>query len=318
MGGQHVVGQPPALRLHKLLLFLFHQLRLGLLAVVDFLLVIEIDPVLFGEDQGLHEHFGDMGGRVHEAAGAGKDGDQGVVVPGQDGVELVVVAAGAGDAQPQNALGDHVKLLVVDVVDHPDLVLLGNGLGSQGQKPGSDDPAPVGFQAACPGNQVSGDLFQDELVVRKVPVEDIDDVVPVTPGMGVFVVLVVAGGVRVAGHVQPVPAPVLPVPRRVEQPPDHFVEGVGGGVVQETFDVLDGRRQAGQVESGSPQEGQLVGRRRRFQTFLFQLGQNESVDGRPRPVFGGHRRWLGLGHRLQGPEDCRTLGPGSRLVARLG
>ena len=166
--------------------------------------------MLFGEDQGLHEHFGDMGGRVHEAAGAGKDGDQGVVVPGQDGVELVVVAAGAGDAQSQNALGDYVKLLVVDVVDHPDLVLLGDGLGPQGQKPGGDDPAPVGLQATCPGKQISGDLFQDELVVWKVPVEDIDHVVPVTPGMGVLVVLVVAGGVRVAGHVQPVPAPSAP------------------------------------------------------------------------------------------------------------
>ena len=213
MGSQHVVGQTPAFGLREPFLFLLHQLPLGLLAVVDFLLVIEIDLVLFGEDQGLHEHFGDMGGRVHEAAGAGKDGDQGVVVPGQDGVELVVVAAGAGDAQSQNALGDDVKLLVVDVVDHPDLVLLGDGLGPQGQKPGGDDPAPVGLRAACLGKQVSGDLLQDEFVVGKVPVEDIDHVIPVTPGMGVLVVLIVAGGVRVAGDVQPVPAPVLSVSR---------------------------------------------------------------------------------------------------------
>ena len=55
-------------------------------------------------------------GRVEEGqgvAGAGEDAVEGVIIPGGDRVELVVVAAGAGQGQAEERLAQDVDLAVV-------------------------------------------------------------------------------------------------------------------------------------------------------------------------------------------------------------
>ena len=69
------------------------------------------------------------------------------------------------------------------------------------------------------GQQVAGDLLDDELVVGQVAVEGVDDPVAVEPDLA-RLVLLVAVGVGVAGRVEPEPAPALAVVGRGEQPVD--------------------------------------------------------------------------------------------------
>ena len=54
--------------------------------------------------------------RVADQPRAAEDAEQGVVVLRRDGVELVVVAAGAGDRRRLERLGQRVDLVVDQVV----------------------------------------------------------------------------------------------------------------------------------------------------------------------------------------------------------
>ena len=84
------------------------------------------------------------------------------------------------------------------------------------------------------GQQVAGDLLADELVVRLVGVERVDDVVAVPPGVRVGDVPRRAGRLGVAGDVEPVPAPALAERGRGQQPVDHLLERVGRRVRRRT------------------------------------------------------------------------------------
>ena len=87
---------------------------------------------------------------------AGEDAVKRVVVFGRDRVVLVVVAAGAGDRQPQKTAGDDVDPVVDDVI----LIE---------QEPPADasrNPSPPAVcRIVAAGKLVGGDLLDDELVV---------------------------------------------------------------------------------------------------------------------------------------------------------
>ena len=225
-----------------------------------------------------------MAGGVAEAARRGEDPGQGIVVPGEDRIELVVVAPGAGDGESEHGLGDDFDLLVVNVVQHALLVLLRDRFRAQGQETGGHDAAFVDRAGRFRRKQVSGDLLADEPVVGQVVVERLDDVVAVSPGVRIPVVLVVARGIGVAGDIQPVPAPAFPVERGGQQAVHDGLEGAGRVVRQERFGVGLGGRQARQVEGGPAQQGQLVGGRSGLEIPLLQLGEQKSVDRALRPI----------------------------------
>ena len=123
----------------------------------------------------------------------------------------MVVAASAGHRQAQHALGNDLDLLIVDVIQHAPLVLLRDCLRAQRKESGGDDAALVDIVAIAVRQQIARDLFPDELVVRHVVVERLDDVVAILPSVRIAVVLVVARRVRIACHIQPVTAPALTV-----------------------------------------------------------------------------------------------------------
>ena len=78
-----------------------------------------------------------------------------------------------------------------------------------------------------PGQQVAGQLPGDELVVRQIGVEGLDD--PVAPGPhGAIDVGLVAVGVGVAGQVEPVDGHALAEPGRGQQAVDQALVGVRG------------------------------------------------------------------------------------------
>ena len=69
---------------------------------------------------------------------------------------------------------------------------------------------------------VGGELFANELVVRQIVVERLDDVVAIGPGVGIERSLLASPvelplGVGVARHIEPVTAPAFAVVRRREQ-----------------------------------------------------------------------------------------------------
>ncbi len=163
--------------------------------------------------------------RARAGLGAAEDARERVVVALGDRVDLVVVAAGAGDRQPEEGARGRLDLLVDHVQDELPAVLGVVGLAAEGEEPGRDDL--VGPLAVVVGRQqVAGDLLADELVVRLVGVERGDGPVAIAPGLGI-------GEVRLAArlgeprHVEPVPAPALAEAGRGEQPIDDLGEGVG-------------------------------------------------------------------------------------------
>ena len=140
--------------------------------------------------------------QIAESGGAGKDGSQRIIILGKDGIELVVVAAGAGHREPQERFRGGIDLFVHHVVNHLHPILLRQRFGSKRQKSSGDDaPYVVGWIVG--GKQVAGDLLLHEPVVRDVLVERLDHVVAVAPSVRVDMVFVHAGGVGVAGDVQP-------------------------------------------------------------------------------------------------------------------
>ena len=167
--------------------------------------------------------------------------------------------------------------------------------------------------------QVAGHLLGDKTVERHVVVERPDDPVAPNPHVAQAVVLV-AVGVGVAGGLQPAKCHVLAVPWRIEQAIDRPFVGVRRRVGKEGVESLDRWRQSGEVERHPPQQGRLVGFRRRRELFVFKLGQNEVVDAIPWPsgvVHLGQARPLGW-HECPVPVIAWPSGPAPKPLRELG
>ena len=217
---------------------------------------------------------------VFLVSGAGEDAAERVVVFAEDGVVLVIVAAGAGDGQAQETAGDGVDALVA---------LVGAALNRLGLIPNPGSAAEEAgrlevFGGGVLAHQVAGELHLDELAIGKIVVELLDDPVAVDPGAIERHVAAPARietanvVVAVAGDVEPVAAPALAVGRRCEETVDHLGEGLGGGVLFEGGDLGGGGRKAGEVEGGATDQGALVRHGSGLQTLLHKLGEDEAVD----------------------------------------
>ena len=108
---------------------------------------------------------------------AGEDAIERIVVGCWNRIELVIVAARAGDGQPEERLRRDVDAIVDDVVTLP------LKWSPSVRKPSAASVAGF-FLAFCPSQQVGGELFTDEPVVRQIVVERLDDVVAVGPRIG--------------------------------------------------------------------------------------------------------------------------------------
>ena len=185
-----------------------------------------------GRDRGLVQRLDDRG----------EDAVQGVVVLDRDRVELVVVAARAGDGQAEEGLGRRVDALVDGVMDVVEA--LADGDEAEGGE--------TRIVRRDVRDAVGGELLDDELVVRLVLVHRVDHVVAIGPGVGVAVVAeeavalvdLEAARVGVAGGVEPVTGPAFAVVRRGEQRVDLLdVDG---------FDVAGRTTGAGGERVGEP------------------------------------------------------------------
>ena len=257
-------------------------------------------------------------GRVRDVAvhdvlgGVAEERRQRVELALGDRIELVVVAGGAADGQPEEHVADGLgPVLGVDRLvlfrHHPALV----GGDVVALKAGGDQLVEARF-----GQQVAGHLFDHEVVEPLVLVERPDH--PVAPSEHLAVVVDVnAVGVAVARRVEPIAGAVLAPVRRLQQPVD---EGLPGGlrVVGEI-----GREEAGvgrqprQVEGRAAGQRRLAGLGRGGQPFGLQPREHEPVERVAHPCLvghvGGRRRRDGLERPVLPPRGA-LLDPAGQHV----
>ena len=138
-----------------------------------------------------------------------------VIILGADRVVLVVVAAGTagGQAQEDGSVG-------IDLVDDvADIDFLFDRAPLAGRDVAAVEAGGDHLVGRRIGQQVAGELFDDEPVERLVGVEGVDDPVAIGPGLAI-VVEVQAVGVAIAGGVEPESRHVLAIAGRVEQAVD--------------------------------------------------------------------------------------------------
>ena len=163
--------------------------------------------------------------RAVERIGAAKDAGHRVIVPGWDGVKLVVVTAGARDGQAKECPCRCIDLLVDHVEFEKYLVALIERFGAKREETSRNEFFVGGFSFVAT-KQITGNLFPYEPSKRLVVVERVDHVVAVAPRMGVGEDAFHAVGLAIACDVEPVPSPVFAEVGRPQQLIDNFLKGV--------------------------------------------------------------------------------------------
>ncbi len=140
----------------------------------------------------------------------------------------------------------------------------------------------------------------DELVVRHVAIEGVDDPIAVEPDEARRVFFV-AVGIGVAGGVEPDARPALAIVGRGEQTVDLLLVGVGAAVGEESVELGGSGREAGEVEAGAAEQRGAVGFGRGLQTFAIETREQERVDGVAHPIRAAGGRDRGTDRRDEGP-----------------
>ena len=227
---------------------------------------------------------------------AAEERQHAVVVRLRDRVATVVVASGAADRHAEHHPGRHVK-------DRVQIVVLGERRVRRLVVPDPESQVARGDdrRRGRVVEFVAGELMGQELVIRHVRVERVDHPVAVAPRGGFLAVALVAVRLRVAHEIEPVPSPAFAVVGRCQQAVDQAFPGVGPLVPLEGLDLLERRRQSGQVVARPPDQRPAVGGRRRLEAGRLDLREQEVVDRVERPVRVGDGRDVRPFERPHGP-----------------
>ncbi len=135
--------------------------------------------------------------------------------------------------------------------------------------------------------QVSGQLVDDELIERLILVHRLNHPVAIGPAVADLIGLK-AVRVGISGQIQPGTRPMFSVRIRGQQAIYDALVGPNVRVGKKSVQLLKRRRQAGQGQRRSTQQGRSVGFLGRRPVLLFQSSQDESVDRIDRPFRVGH------------------------------
>ncbi len=153
----------------------------------------------------------------------------------------MIVTPCARDRHCLEGLGEDVDLVVDDIQRdpaEPDAIVVA-GLSQTIESRADDGLVDIELVIdAGVREQVSGDLLANELIVGNVLVESTDHIVAVAPRADDLVVPLISAGLGEANEVEPVPRPLLAELRRVEEPIDEPLIGVGRGIVDEAADLF--------------------------------------------------------------------------------
>ena len=213
------------------------------------------------------------GGQIHWGLKAVENPGERVVVLGGDSVELVVVAACAGEGKAEQAATEDI-----DAVIHPESGAV--GIRAEGAAHAMPTEGAQ-LQRRGAGKTIRRKLLADELVEGFVGVEGIHHIVAVGVGKGDAALGVGGGlhGVGVTGHIQPVPGPTLAVFRLRQEPVGEALQSVGLGIGSEGLDLLKGWRQADEDEGGAADELPGVRPGAGGKALPSKAGADEAVDG---------------------------------------
>ena len=235
----------------------------------------------------------------------GEHGLEAVVILLGDGIELVVVALGALDRQAVEGLeGVDRHVIAVEVAGDFAVELgLGHfGVTDEIPRSGGDESQCFEPVAGSGEQDIPGHLFLNEPGVGLVLIEAANHVIPVRPGVGSGLILVVTVGLTVVNHVEPVSGPAFAVMRRGEQAIHKMLVGQGIGIGHKGFNLRGARRETQKVEVQTPNQRSSVGGGRRTEALGGQRLLNERVDRMDRNGAGsreGRDGWPG--ERLQRP-----------------
>ncbi len=162
---------------------------------------LDVGPLAFlllgRKDRNAHDLFpGGLGRELIEDVAAEKDAGEAVVIRRGDGVELVIVAAGAGQGEAEEGAAGDIDLVVHDVGVR--LFLVGVAVAPVADRvhAGGDELVGIEGRARLLQQQIAGDLLLDELIVRKVGIEGARDPVAIAPGLGDVALAAEAAGVE--------------------------------------------------------------------------------------------------------------------------
>ena len=165
--------------------------------------------------------------------------------------------------------------------------------------------------------QVAGDLLDDELVVRHVVVERIDDPVAIHPHEP-RLVLFEAVGIGIAGRIEPDAAPALAEVRRREQPFDLAARTRARRRRPRTSassSSVGGRP----IKSSDSRRSSVLRarRRRRLKPFALQPREHERIDRIAHPSLILDRRHRRAAAARRTPNAARTSPPCSTHLRRI-
>ena len=239
----------------------------------------------------------------------------------------MVVATGAAERHAHERAAQRVELFVDDVHLHLTPVILGQHFCANAQEAGGDVArVPCRFRLFTGRlQQVARDLFPDELIVRLVLVERVNDIVAVAECVDIGQVFVEPVAIGITRDVEPVASPFFAVVRRSQQPIDDFAKGIGRLIGDKVGDLLHRGREAGQVVGRAANKRALGCGGGRAKLVCLELGENEKVEILPWPSAGLHlrqRRFAWLAERPKLPRlvevDPLGLGLGQAAFARVG
>ena len=214
----------------------------------------------------------------------------------------VALSATKGHTHPDLHRGVHT----VNDRRHPKLLVIGTALGV-GHRIAMEARGDL-LRLRRVRQHVAGELLNRELIEGHVGVDRPDHPVPVSPD-GSLGVLRVAGGVGVAGQVEPDTRPALSVALRGQQAIHQALIGSVALIVDKGIHLRDRRRQAGQVNREPTNHRVTISFGSRLQTLLVQPQKNEVINRGAHPV--GIRDLPGIvqAKRLEGP-----MGPAGRVL----
>lgn len=267
-------------------------------SIVGAIEFVRVGDFEFGGGEGGH-----TGGGAAFAHGFStlKNPCEGVVVADGDGVEFVVVAAGAAEGHAKEGAPDGVDLFV-DEFHFEELVVLEFVVeGAEDEVAGADELG-VSLVGRVVGKEIAGEVFADELIVGFVSIEGVDDVVAEAPGIREDEGASAAAGLGEAGDIEPMAAPAFAEFGAGEEVIDDGFEGGGRGIGEEDFHFLGRGREAEEVIVDSAEEGMLWRGGCGREVCGFEAGEDEVIGrgGGPGGIFDF---WNGRGDEwLEGPE----------------
>ena len=168
-----------------------------------------------------------------------EEGLKTVVIALGERLELMIVAARAAHGQAKKSQRGGIGNIVERVVAA--LFLVGTVHHIRAEKIEAGGRERLGVAGP---EFVAGDLLADKTVVRLIVIEGANNVVPVTPRMRAYGIVLKAIGLGEAGEVEPVPPPALTISRGGEQAVDELFVGLRGRFTRKLLDLFRRRREA--------------------------------------------------------------------------